>query len=154
MAKKKSKKKTNKKKTDKKKLLKLKFRKKKDKKESKKKKEEKVKKEKKIKASKKEKPPKSSKNIIKNITEQQDLVLKESEISELENLPTPELATEKGSETQKDQSEDNSANYNVKDATAKIREMESKDDILSFTQGEERVTVTKVITATLNKFPD
>ena len=46
---------------------------------------------------------------------------------------------------------DKSTNYNVKDAIAKLRAIKSRDELMVFIKGEKRVTITKVIPATLNK---
>jgi len=47
--------------------------------------------------------------------------------------------------------EDHSSKYNVKDAIKKLRTLKSKDELLSFTKGEKRLTVTKVIPAAMNR---
>ena len=38
-----------------------------------------------------------------------------------------------------------------KDAIKKLRTLKSKDELLSFTKGEKRLTVTKVIPAAMNR---
>ena len=42
---------------------------------------------------------------------------------------------------------DHSSNYNVKDAVKKVRSIKDTDELLAFTRGEKRLTITKVIPA-------
>ena len=50
-----------------------------------------------------------------------------------------------------EQPKDLSSNYNVQDALAKLRELKTKEEILSFTKGESRVTLIRAIPAVLNR---
>ena len=47
--------------------------------------------------------------------------------------------------------EDHSSNYNVKESVAKLRSFKTREEILAFTKGEKRITVTRVIPAALNR---
>ncbi len=47
--------------------------------------------------------------------------------------------------------EDHSSNYNVVEAVKKLRSLKSKADLISFTKGETRLTVTKAIPAVMNR---
>ena len=42
---------------------------------------------------------------------------------------------------------DHSSNYNVKDAVKKVRFIKSTEELLAFTRGEKRLTITKLIPA-------
>ena len=46
---------------------------------------------------------------------------------------------------------DHSSKYNVKESIAKLRSLKTREELLAFTKGEKRVTVTKVIPAALNR---
>jgi hypothetical protein len=48
------------------------------------------------------------------------------------------------------QKEEHSSKYNVKDAVAKLRTFKKKEELLAFTKGENRVTVTRVIETIVN----
>lgn len=127
MTKKKSKKKEDKKKIakKKKKILSLKLKKKKDsKKKDSKKKDSKKKKERKKKDPNKIKPITAAPETkAESITSNAPVVIKE----------------------------DHSSNYNVKEAVVKLKAIKGKTALLSFTKGETRLTVTKVIPAALNR---
>ena len=47
--------------------------------------------------------------------------------------------------------EDHSSNYNVIEAVRKLRSLKSKADLILFTKGETRLTVTKAIPAVMNR---
>lgn len=126
MAKKKSNKKESKKKDEKKKkLIKLKLKKKKAKKKEAKKKEAKKKDIKK-----KEAKKKSNQKL------------------KVDKTPPGATAQPKASTIKE---EDHSSNYNVSDAVKKLRSLKSKEELLSFTKGEKRLTVTRIIPAALNR---
>lgn len=144
MAKKKSKKKSAKNKD-----LKTKLKGKKAKKEGKKKKESNNGKDKK-------KKKRASKKSVKKGTEK----VLENKLSDnrikniMDELQKPEPVVEvvKPPVSKPAANIDHSSNYNVKDAVAKIRLLKTKEEVLSFTMGEKRVTVTRVLTAAVNKF--
>ena len=46
---------------------------------------------------------------------------------------------------------DHSSNYNAKEAVKKLRTFKTKDELLSFTKGEKRLTVKKVIPAAMKR---
>jgi hypothetical protein len=46
---------------------------------------------------------------------------------------------------------DNSSNYNVRDALARLKSLKSQDEVKAFTQGEERLTITKAVTVALRR---
>ena len=46
---------------------------------------------------------------------------------------------------------DHSSNYNAPLAVKKLRTLKTKEELLSFTKGEKRLTVTKVIPATMKR---
>ena len=132
MAKKKSKKKEDKKKdVKKKKILSAKIKKKK-----KSKKKDSKKKDSKKKSSKKKKP-----------------VAKKPEVKvEVGKPVSASPAAPVASKAPVVKSEDHSSNYNVKEAVIKLRSLKSKEDLLSFTKGEKRLTVTKATPAAMNRF--
>ena len=128
MAKKKSKKKSNKKKDiKKKKLIKLKLQKKKDAKKKVAKKKEAKKKD----AKKKDVKKKSPKKKV-NVEKSQPVAKAQPVAPIIKN-------------------EDHSSKYNVKDAIKKLRTLKSKDELLSFTKGEKRLTVTRIIPAAMSR---
>ena len=49
------------------------------------------------------------------------------------------------------QLDDHSSNYNVRDAITILRKLSSAEDVLSFTKGEKRLTITKVIPGVTNR---
>ncbi len=124
MAKKKEKKKSLKKKDIKKQTKKKKILKKKDSR----KKEEKIKKNKKKKLKKKDITGKKGKKT-KEKKKLQDISIHES----INPFPQETAFL------------DHSSNYNVRDALAILRALTSQVDVLSFTKGENRITITKVI---------
>jgi len=137
MAKKKSKKKDGKKKDGKKKILKLKLRKKKDsKKKDTKKKESKKKLDKKKDAKKKDlknkdakKKPKAQASLVKVAEEKQvPPAAVRPKIPEIKNV-------------------DHSSNYNVTEAVKKLKSIKSTEELLAFTHGEKRLTISKAIPA-------
>ena len=133
MAKKKSKKKEDKKKEGKKKLLKLKLNKKKDSKKKDCKRKEKKKKEKKKKEKKKKKPGKK-------------LPLAEVQ-PEIRSTSAPKSASNKPISIKTD----HSSNYNAPLAVKKLRTLKTKEELLQFTKGEKRLTITKVIPAAMKR---
>jgi hypothetical protein len=134
MAKKKSRKKEDKKKKEKKKLLKLKLIKKKDSKKKGSKKKGSKKKDSKKKDIKK-------KDIKIKVPVKKESV-KEETVKKIVSTQ-PEVPSIKN--------KDHSSNYNVKESIAKLRSLKSREEILAFTKGEKRVSVTKVIPAALNR---
>ncbi len=140
MAKKKSKKKDkDSKKSEKKKLLKLKLKREKStgkKKKEGKKKAEKKKAEKK-KDGKKEKKKKEGKKKGKLVEE--TVILDSAE--RIATEPEPELIS------------DTSQDYNAQNALVKMRSLKTREEILAFTKGEKRVTVTRSIQAAMNRIP-
>lgn len=49
------------------------------------------------------------------------------------------------------QNADHSSNYNVTEAVKKIRLIKRKEELLSFTKGEKRVTITQIIPAIVTR---
>ena len=80
----------------------------------------------------------------KKKTEKKDINLKEAPTKSVSKLvPKPKVAIK--------QTVDQSSNYNVQDAIAKLRALKTKEELLAFVKGEKRVTVTRVIPAALNR---
>lgn len=131
MAKKKSKKKELKKLDIIKKKLKKKSSKKKDSKKKESKKKDSKKKDSKKKDSKKKGAKKKS--------------------SEIQNERNPLIAGTSQLKTQKSEPADHSSNYNVSDAVKKLSSMKSLDELIAFTKGEKRLTITKVIPGAKNR---
>ena len=141
MAKKKSKKKESKKKDEKKKrLIKLKLKKKLAQKKDTKKKESRKKESRKKDTRKKDTRKKDNKK--KDTRKKSDQKLKIDQ-------PLPEASTQPQASAIKN--EDHSSSYNVSDAVKKLRAMKTKEELLSFTKGEKRLTVTRVIPAAMNR---
>ncbi len=135
MAKKKSKKKGAKKKEDKKKLLKLKLRKKKDSKKKGSKKKDSKKKDSKKKGGKK----KDSKKKDKKKNPQANPAVVEA----VEASPAPPV--EEAAVEAENNQVDHSSNYNVLEAVRKLKSIKKIEELLAFTHGEKRLTVTKAI---------
>jgi len=160
MSKKKSKKeskKKDKKKVKKSLLEKLKMTKKKDSKKKKKKKDSKKKDSKKKGQKKKDsKKKKGKKKSAEKVHVEKPLRAKFAQQKIFVSDPKPVLkaTTEPASKPPRRPTAgkaDKSTNYNVKDAIAKLRAIKSRDELMVFIKGEKRVTITKVIPATLNK---
>jgi hypothetical protein len=47
---------------------------------------------------------------------------------------------------------DSSLKYNVQDAVKKLKELQSMEEVLAFTKGDQRVTVTRAKSALQNSF--
>lgn len=126
MAKKKSKKKSDKKKDiKKKKLLKLKLKKKKA-------------------AKKKDTKKKNTKKKPKVTGSSEKLVVeKPASVEKTKPKVQPKVPIIKTA--------DHSSNYNVANAIKKLRSLKTRDALLSFTKGEKRLTITKVIPAAMNR---
>ena len=160
MSKKKSKKESkekDKKKVKKSLLEKLKMTKKKDSKKKKKKKDSKKKDSKKKGQKKKDsKKKKGKKKSAEKVHVEKPLRAKFAQQKIFVSDPKPVLkaTTEPASKPPRRPTAgkaDKSTNYNVKDAIAKLRAIKSRDELMVFIKGEKRVTITKVIPATLNK---
>ena len=137
MAKKKSKKKDkDSKKSEKKKLLKLKL--KKEKSTGKKKKEGKKKAEKKKAEKKKDGKKEKKKKEGKKKGKVAEEVLVPESLERTVSQPEPELVS------------DSSQDYNAQNALVKMRSLKTREEILAFTKGETRVTVTRSIQAAIN----
>ena len=155
MSKKKSKKESkekDKKKVKKSLLEKLKMTKKKDSKKKKKKKDSK-KKDSKKKDSKKKKGKKKSAEKV-HVEKPLRAKFAQQKIFVSDPKPVLKATTEPASKPPRRPTAgkaDKSTNYNVKDAIAKLRAIKSRDELMVFIKGEKRVTITKVIPATLNK---
>jgi hypothetical protein len=137
MAKKKSNKKDNKKKDGKKKILKLKLRKKKDNKKKESKKKDAKKKESKKKESKK-------KDTKKKDTKKKPKA-KPAVVEIAEKKPLVPAAVQPKTPVIKHV--DHSSNYNVTEAIKKLKSIKSTEELLAFTHGEKRITITKAIPA-------
>ena len=46
---------------------------------------------------------------------------------------------------------DHSSNYNVRNAIVKLRSLKTEEEILAFTKGEKRVTITRAVPAAVNR---
>lgn len=135
-------KKKNKKKTAKKKDLKKKEKKKGLKKLLKKKDQKKEKKEK------REKRKKKDKKIKKKAVPQKAEKLKKPVKKEVETQKSPAVETQPVIPATGSHSSD----YNVREANKIMRTLKSKEKVLDFVKGEERLTVTRVIPAVLRHF--
>ena len=127
-----AKKKTKKKEDKKKKVLKIKLKKKKDAKKKAAKKKEAKKKDKK-KKDKKKKSPKKKQPIVAQVVE------KPAEVT----VAQPKKPVSKKA--------DHSTNYKAIEAVKKLKSLKERDEILAFTKGEKRVTVTKATATVLNR---
>ncbi len=150
MAKKKSKKKgKGKKDLEKKKLLKLKQKKKKEKKRKEAKKKEKKKKQvKKKEARKKEKKKQQRKAKENNGTGKENE--KTNPLDALK-LKKPAVSRSARSRATVTGSVDRSSNYRGPEAIKKLRSLKTREELLAFTKGEKRITVSKVIPAALKR---
>jgi len=87
----------------------------------------------------------NKKDIEKKKIKKQDLIKKKLK----KKASKKKKAVKK--KAQKNKIEDHSSNYNVSDATKKLRSLKSIDELLEFTKGEQRLTIAKVIPAAKNR---
>ena len=74
---------------------------------------------------------------------------KESRKKEKEQNPI--LVATAQPKDQKTKFDDHSSKYNVLDAVKKLKSLKSSDELLAFTNGEQRLTVTNVIPLAMNR---
>jgi hypothetical protein len=146
MAKKKSKKKDNKKKDSKKKILKLKLRKKKDNKKKDKKKKDARKKDVKKKDLKKKEAKKEPKAKPAVVQVEEKKPVPPAAVAPKTPVAKPKAPVVKP-KTPEIKNVDHSSNYNVLEAIKKLKAIKSTEELLAFTNGEKRQTITKAIPA-------